>query len=46
VVIRSGNVIAIPESGIPAHFKENDGPHSLTLTPEEFQPLSAAYPGP
>jgi len=31
--VRSGNVIAIPESGSPAHVKENAVALSLTLTP-------------
>jgi diketogulonate reductase-like aldo/keto reductase len=45
-VIRNGNVIAIPESGVPAHVKENAVALSLTLTPQELQTLDAAYPGP
>ncbi len=45
-VIRSGNVVAIPESGAPAHVKENAVALSLTLNPEELQKLDAAYPGP
>ena len=45
-VIRSGNVIAIPESGAPAHVKENAVALSLTLTPDELAALNAAYPGP
>ena len=45
-VTRSGNVIAIPESGVPAHVKENAVALSLTLNPEELQKLDAAYPGP
>ena len=45
-VIRNGNVIAIPESGVPAHVKENAVALSLTLNPEELQKLDAAYPGP
>ena len=44
-VIRNGNAIAIPESGSPAHVKENAVALSLTLTPEELQTLNAAYPG-
>jgi len=44
-VIRSGNVIAIPESGIPAHVRENAVALSLSLAPEELQTLNAAYPG-
>jgi diketogulonate reductase-like aldo/keto reductase len=43
-VIRSGNVVAIPESGSPAHVKENAAALSLMLTPEELQILDAAYP--
>jgi diketogulonate reductase-like aldo/keto reductase len=43
---RSGNVIAIPESGSPAHVKENAVALSLTLTPEDLQTLDAAFPGP
>jgi len=45
-VIRNGNVIAIPESGVPAHVKENAVALSLTLTPQEIQILDTAYPGP
>jgi len=44
--IRSGNVIAIPESGSPAHVRENAVALSLTLTPEELQTLDAAHPLP
>jgi diketogulonate reductase-like aldo/keto reductase len=42
--IRSGNVIAIPESGSVAHVKENAVALSLTLTPQEVQTLDAAHP--
>jgi diketogulonate reductase-like aldo/keto reductase len=42
--IRSGNVIAIPESGSVAHVKENAVALSLTLTPQELQVLHAAHP--
>ncbi|TMF92633.1 MAG: aldo/keto reductase [Chloroflexi bacterium] len=42
--IRSGNVIAIPESGSPAHVKENAVALSLMLTPQELQILDAAHP--
>jgi diketogulonate reductase-like aldo/keto reductase len=42
-VIRSGNVIAIPESGAPAHVKENAVALSLALTPRDLQTLDAAY---
>jgi diketogulonate reductase-like aldo/keto reductase len=45
-VIRSGKVIAIPESGSPAHAKENAAALSITLTPQDIQTLDAAYPGP
>jgi diketogulonate reductase-like aldo/keto reductase len=44
--IRSGNVIAIPESGSVAHVKENAVALSLTLTPQELQTLSAIHPSP
>ena len=44
--VRSGNVIAIPESGSPGHVKENAVALSLTLTPQELQTLDAAFPGP
>ena len=44
--IRSGNVIAIPESGSPAHVKENAVGLLLALTPEELQTLDAAHPSP
>jgi diketogulonate reductase-like aldo/keto reductase len=43
---RSGNVIAIPESGLAAHVRENAVALSLTLTPQELQTLDAAYPPP
>jgi diketogulonate reductase-like aldo/keto reductase len=45
-VIRSGKVIAIPESGSPAHAKENAVALSLSLTSQDLQTLAAAYPGP
>lgn len=44
--IRSGNVIAIPESGSSAHVKENAVALSLTFTPQELQTLDAAHPLP
>ena len=44
-VIRSGNVIAIPESGSPAHVKENAVALSIALTPRDLQTLDAALPG-
>jgi diketogulonate reductase-like aldo/keto reductase len=40
-VIRSGSVIAIPESGSPAHVKENAVALSLALTPQDLQTLDA-----
>ena len=43
-VIRSGNVIAIPESGSPAHTKENAAALSITLTVHELEMLNSAYP--
>ncbi len=45
-VMRSGNVIAIPESGSPAHARENAAALSVALTPQELQTVAAAYPGP
>jgi len=44
--IRSGNVIAIPESGSPTHVKENAVALSLTLAQRDLQTLDAAYPPP
>jgi diketogulonate reductase-like aldo/keto reductase len=44
--IRSGTVIAIPESGSPAHAKENAAALSIALTPGDIAKLTAAYPGP
>jgi diketogulonate reductase-like aldo/keto reductase len=44
--IRSGKVIAIPESGSVAHVRENAVALSVTLTPEELQTLDQAHPGP
>jgi len=44
--IRSGHVIAIPESGSMAHVKENAVALSLTLTPQELQTLDATHPPP
>lgn len=43
-VIRSGKVIAIPESGSPEHTKENAVALSLTLTPQDIQTLAVAFP--
>ena len=45
-VIRSGNVIAIPESGSPLHVRENAVALSTALTPQDLETLNAAYPGP
>ena len=45
-VIRSGSVIAIPESGSPAHVKENAVALSVALTSQDLQTLDAAFPGP
>jgi len=45
-VIRSGNVIAIPESGSPQHVKENAAALSTAFTPQDLEKLNAAYPGP
>ena len=42
--IRSGKVIAIPESGNVAHVRENAVALSLALTSEELQALDAAHP--
>jgi diketogulonate reductase-like aldo/keto reductase len=44
--IRSGRVIAIPESGSVAHVRENAVALSLTLTPEELQTLDTVRPAP
>ena len=40
---RSGNIIAIPESGSAAHVKDAVA-LSLTLTPQELQTLDTAHP--
>jgi diketogulonate reductase-like aldo/keto reductase len=45
-VIRSGNVIAIPESGSPEHVQENAVALSTALTREDLQALNSAFPGP
>lgn len=45
-VLRNGNVIAIPESGAPAHVTENAVALSLTLTPEELDALNAVFSEP
>jgi len=43
-VIRSGKVIAIPESGSPEHTRENAVALSLALTPQDIQTLAAVFP--
>lgn len=45
-VIRGGNVIAIPESGSPAHTRENAVAFSTALTPRDLQALDAAFHAP
>ena len=45
-VMRSGRVIAIPESGSPAHVKDNAVAQAIVLTPQDLQTLNAAFPGP
>jgi diketogulonate reductase-like aldo/keto reductase len=45
-VMRSGRVIAIPESGSPEHVKENAAALSIALTPQDLQTINAAFPGP
>jgi len=42
--IRSGNVIAIPESGSPEHVRENAMALAIALKPEDLAKLDAAYP--
>jgi len=42
--IRSGQVIAIPESGSPAHVRENAVALTLTLTPQDIETLNTAHP--
>jgi diketogulonate reductase-like aldo/keto reductase len=44
--MRSGRVIAIPESGSADHVKENAVALALTLTPQELAALDAAFPPP
>ena len=43
-VIRGGKVIAIPESGSPAHVRENAAALSVTLTSQDLQALAAGFP--
>jgi diketogulonate reductase-like aldo/keto reductase len=45
-VIRSGKVIAIPESGAPAHVRENAAALSIALTARELETLAEAFPVP
>src|SRR6202167_538416 len=45
-VIRGGEGIAIPESGSPAHVRENAVALSIALTPRALQTLDAAFPRP
>jgi diketogulonate reductase-like aldo/keto reductase len=40
-VIRSGNVIAIPESGSPAHARENAAALALALSAQDLQTLAS-----
>jgi diketogulonate reductase-like aldo/keto reductase len=42
-VIRSGHVIAIPESGSAAHTRENAAALSIALTSQDLQALDAAF---
>jgi diketogulonate reductase-like aldo/keto reductase len=44
--MRGGNVIAIPESGSPAHVRENAVALATELTPQDLKTLDAAYPPP
>jgi diketogulonate reductase-like aldo/keto reductase len=44
--IRSGRVIAIPESGSADHVKENAVALSLVLTPQDLKDLDTAFPPP
>ena len=44
--IRSGSVIAIPESGSPPHTQENALALSTALTAADLQTLDGAFPGP
>jgi diketogulonate reductase-like aldo/keto reductase len=42
--IRSGHVIAIPESGSPAHVRQNASALSLRLTAQDVDDLNRAFP--
>jgi diketogulonate reductase-like aldo/keto reductase len=43
-VIQRGNIIAITESGLPAHVKDNAVALSLMLASQDVQSLDAAHP--
>ncbi len=43
-IIQRGDIIAITESGLPAHVKENAVALSLMLTPKDIEILDAAHP--
>lgn len=45
-LIRSGKIIAIPESGSPAHARANAAALSMTLTAADIATLDATYPVP
>jgi diketogulonate reductase-like aldo/keto reductase len=45
-LIRSGKIIAIPESGSPAHVRANAAALATTLTAAEVATLEATYPLP
>jgi diketogulonate reductase-like aldo/keto reductase len=42
--IRSGRIIAIPESGSPAHVRQNADALSLRLTDQDLDELNRAFP--
>lgn len=44
--IRSGQVIAIPESGTPAHVRENAAACTLQLDAQDLAALDSAFPPP
>ncbi|KLD70076.1 aldo/keto reductase [Xanthomonas pisi] len=44
--IRSGQVIAIPESGTPAHVRENAAACTLQLDAQDLAALESAFPPP
>lgn len=43
--IRSGNVIAIPESGAPEHVRDNLAALSLALSAQDLKTIDGAFPG-